>query len=550
MIRPVHSRLTALGVLVGTAFLLPSAVSSSALAQPATGEQAPDAVQAPGAVQTPGAVQAPGAVQTPGAPSAVQQPAQSATAPSVVAPAAPSKQSFSELLKEIGVEGGLTSAEVGRRAAASSYDAEVQRQEVLNAAADSRRTYHSLFPRLTATARYTRFSRVPETTLGSPDAQSVVTTDGPGVLGPGATLIGVDSDFSFPIPVNYYHLNLGVTIPLSDYLLSTTQAMRGSKALREGAELQESAIRLDAAAQAKLAYYEWVRSKLQVVVAKQSLQQATAQLERTKLYFSAGRIAEADVMQAQAFVSESQLLVTRAETAVTVTEQRLRTGMHAEPDEVLFVGEDVMQPFGRSDESASLNQMYAEAVRQRLEIRSLDRTQYSFSQASEVKDTDRYPRVEAFGNLTYANPNQRIFPMEEEWNGTWDVGVQAVWTINDLWIADAERQKLDNQRAQLIAQRRSLEDALRLEILTAHGALREAKIAVQTAEQGHQAAEAALAARELLHSGGRATSFELIQAETARLQARLNLVEAHIALRVARVQLDHALGRDVAELKQ
>src|SRR5690606_22990673 len=132
----------------------------------------------------------------------------------------------------------------------------------------------------------TRFSEVPATVLGSPDAQSVVTTDGPGVLPPGATLIGVDSAISFPIPVNYYHLNLGVTIPLSDYLLSTTQAMRGSKALREGAELQESAVRLDAAAQAKLAYYNWVRSKLQVVVAKQSLQQATAQFERTKLYFS------------------------------------------------------------------------------------------------------------------------------------------------------------------------------------------------------------------------------------------------------------------------
>jgi outer membrane protein TolC len=253
-------------------------------------------------------------------------------------------------------------------------------------------------------------------------------------------------------------------------------------------------------------------------------------------------------MQAQAFVAESQLLVTRAETAVSVNEQQLRTSMHAPPDEQLTVGEDVMRPFAYSQESSDLQLLYAEAVKKRLEIRSLDQTQYSFSQAAEVQNTYRYPRLEAFGNLTYANPNQRVFPLEEKWRGSWDVGVQVVWSVNDFWIADADTRKLDTQRAQLIAQRRSIEDALRLEILTAERALREARIAVTTAEQGHAAAQAALEARERLHAGGRATSFELIQAETARLQARLNLVEAHIALRVARVQLDHALGRDVSTL--
>jgi outer membrane protein TolC len=43
-----------------------------------------------------------------------------------------------------------------------------------------------------------------------------------------------------------------------------------------------------------------------------------------------------------------------------------------------------------------------------------------------------------------------------------------------------------------------------------------------------------------------ATTLELMQAETARIQARLNVINAHIGLRVARVQLDHAVGRDAA----
>jgi outer membrane protein TolC len=67
---------------------------------------------------------------------------------------------------------------------------------------------------------------------------------------------------------------------------------------------------------------------------------------------------------------------------------------------------------------------------------------------------------------------------------------------------------------------------------------------VGTAEQGERAAAAALDARTRLEEQGLATTLELMQAQTAQVQARLNLINAHIALRVARVQLDHALGRE------
>ncbi len=454
-------------------------------------------------------------------------------------------ETFGELLKGVGVAGGLTSQEAGKRAAETSREAEAKQHDAYAAAQDSRKTFYSLLPRVTATARYTRLSKVPLPSFGTPGIFSVVTPDGPGVLPAGATLVGADTSFSFPIPLNNYFLNLGVTIPLSDYLLSTTQAMRGTRALREGAELSERAARVDAAAQAKLAYYNWVRSRLQTVVAKQSREQAEAQLARMKAYFGAGRVAEADVMQAEAFAAEAQLMVTRAETASSVTEQQLRMHLHADSKEELLIGENVMADLAVAEETASLDELYAEAVSKRLEIRSLERTAYSLSQASEVQASQKYPRLEAFGNVTYANPNQRVFPLQEEWRGTWDVGVQLVWTLNDYETMDADAQKTEAERAQLISQRSAIEDALRVEIVSARGAMQEAVIAVKTAEQGHAAAEAAMRAREALHAGGRATSLELIQAETTRLQARLNLVEAHIALRVARVQLDHALGRDV-----
>src|SRR5690606_36505263 len=138
---------------------------------------------------TPTAPADPAAAQGPAAGAPPQEPATTAAAappsgseastPRASPAASATGAAASGLLNGVGVAGGLPSEQAGRRAAATSRDAEVQRHEVLSAQQDSRKTFSSLLPRVTATARYTRLSKVPLPSFGSPDALSVVTTDGP-----------------------------------------------------------------------------------------------------------------------------------------------------------------------------------------------------------------------------------------------------------------------------------------------------------------------------------------------------------------------------------
>lgn len=308
--------------------------------------------------------------------------------------------------------------------------------------------------------------------------------------------------------------------------------------------MEERAARVAAGAQAKLSYYDWARARLQLVVVEQSLEQAKAQLQRLRNYFAAGRVAEADVLQSEAFVADAELGVHRATTAAVLAEQQMRIAMHASTNERFEIGEDVLAPLPPYPGAESFDQLYREALARRLEIRALDETEYSLQQAVSVQEAQRLPRLEAFGNVTYSNPNQRVFPQEDEFRATWDVGVQLVWTLNDLATASADAAITESQRQVVLTQKASIEDALRMEILSAQSAMREAELALVTAEQGQKAADAALAARELLQQHGRATAFEVLQAETARIEARLRFVEAHVAARAARARLDHAVGRD------
>lgn len=483
-----------------------------------------------------------GAEPAPAPPPTSEQPP---AAPTPTTPAEPARTSAAVTIDV--VAGGLTAEEAARRAAAASHQVTAKRAQIDAAEAAIDETFYSSAPRLTLTARYTRLSPVTPPSL-SGGGSLVGTTAPPGPLPAGAPLVGIDGSlFSFPVIENQYHLNAGLVVPLSEYLFTTSRVVRGARLVRESALLDERATRVEEAANARLSYYRWVESKLAHRLAEENLAQARRQLERTRALFAGGRIAEADVLQTRAFLAEAELAVQRTESAVAVSEERLRLDIHAPPEEALQVGEDVLSPVPSASLEAKPEELYREAVGHRLEIRRLEKTEYSLREGEAVQQSRAYPRLEAFGNLTYANPNQRIFPQSEQWDATWDVGAQLVWTINDLGTGNAEARQVAAEREQVRAQRMRLQEALRVEIESARQALREARASIATAEAGQQAAHAAFVARDQLYQHGRATSVELMQAETALFQARLNVIRANVALRVARVQLDHALGRDARD---
>lgn len=455
-----------------------------------------------------------------------------AAAPATAASAAPATadggqdvaQHFARVLAQ---PGGLTSAEAARRAAETSVQAEIERQDTRIAANSQKEVVWGSMPRLELTGRTTRLSRV----------RGFFFTD---------PVTGMDQEFE--IPVWNHMLNVALTVPLSDYLLRLVQTLRGAKTNREAAEIEEQAARVTSASNAKIAYYDWVRTRLETVVAEQALNEATAQLTRMQALYSVGRAAQADLLQAQAFEADARLALSQSQTNGMVAEERLRIEIHAQPGEPLSVGEDVLADFAGKEEAKGIEELFQEAVAQRLELLALEKSHSALEDSRFVESTQVLPRLDAVGNITHANPNQRIFPQTQDWNTTWDVGLQLTWAINDFGVARARTDSLDAQVVQLEQRRRSVEEGLRVEVVSAYGALNQARQNVTTAEQGERAAAAAYEARARLQEQGMGTTLELLQAETARIRARLNLVNAHIAVRVARTQLDHAVGRDAPRL--
>lgn len=447
--------------------------------------------------------------------------------------------------------GGLLAADVAQRAEMSSPAVRAKQQAVAAAAAKVDQAAIMFIPQFKLLARYVRLSPIDEPNLGSggslvgaavePGQPVPVICPDPSSPNCFAEAVGVE--VSFPVILNMWTLQGTVQIPLSDYLLRLSQNHASAVKSKRSAELQERAARIEAQLDAKVAFYNWVRAKGGTIVAEQGLDTANAHLKDVKVAEQVGSASRADLLAVEGQVASTELLVERSRNMADLAEEQLRVMMHDPATKSYEIGEDIDAPVQPAPKTP-LRELYAEALRQRLERQVFDTTIASLRETRKVLSAGNYPRLDAFGNIYHQNPNTRVFPQEEKWSTTWDVGVQLSWTINDTFTSGAQVEELDAKIMEIEAQRAQLEDGIRLQVTQAYNALREAEVAKDTTERQLKAAEESYRVRRELFRAGRATSSELTDAESALLKARFDALNARIDIRVARERLDNALGRD------
>jgi outer membrane protein len=438
-----------------------------------------------------------------------------------------------------GSPGAITAESVGSRAITSSYQAKAAEQNLTAAGARADQQWTNYLPRIGLTARYTRLSEfTPPSLTGG--GSLVVTQQPAGTMNPTPTFAA--GSFSFPLVLDNYLTQATIAIPLSDYLLRIGKAYSASTMSEDAARFDVVAARAKSYADGKIAYYTWLRARGAVGVSEQSLAVARAHQKDAENQFAVGNASKADVLRAQTQVAAAELAVERAKSGVALTERQVRIAIHGKDDDVLTPADSLEGAVPA--QNASLRTLVAEAEVQRPEIKSIDKSAEAARKLADVSRAGRYPVVSGFGDVTYANPNQRLFPQTPTWFPTWSVGAQITWSPNDIISAGAAGADADARAAALDAQKAATRDGVELEVTQAYQGIVEADAAIaSTQRQLESAVEGYRVARELFNNG-RGTATTLIDAEIVLAQTRFEHLNARVDARIARIRLDHALGRD------
>lgn len=455
------------------------------------------------------------------------------------------------------VAGGLTDDVVAERAVAASPSLQIKQEAIERAAARVDQAIVSFLPTLGVKASYSRLSKA---AINFGGGASVAAVNGPSegvapitvgdcpggqgqcALDPQGVPLVITPPFKLQVPLNSYSLSANLSVPISDYILSLAPARKGTLAARESAVFARDAERVKVQTDARLAYYNWLRGVASLVVIEDSLQRTRSRLVDAENLFDAGSATRSDVLRVDALVSSQQSAIADARAFRKIAERNLAVMMN-EPTRAYDVGEDILAPPSDLGELPSVDDLIAEAQANRLEVRSLERAVDGTHQNIRATRAQYYPRLDAFADVLYANPNQRFFPQSPVWRASWSVGVQLSYTINQSLRTRAQVRELKTNKRELVLQAELMRRAIAIEVAQAYHDRERALAAIELSTRGLASSVEAYRVASENYKLGAATTNEIIAAEGEQVQAALRAVNSRIDLHVATTRLLYATGR-------
>lgn len=457
------------------------------------------------------------------------------------------------------VPGGLTSDEVAQRSIESSPMLAAKQAEVEVAEAQLQATLYQFIPRMEARANYTRLSKA-RLNFDTGSGGFIVGAQSEGLLayGPcgdfaplqciidssGQPVAAVPFEFDVPTPPrNAFTLQAQIGVPISDYIARLPTAKKAGQAQIRASEYAAKAEQLTIQRDARVAYYDWVRAMASKVALQESLVRTQARLGDAEAAFEAGVASKADVMRLDAAVATLSAAAIRAENFQRVAEQSLAVQMGEEGFPTYQIGEDLFTPEPEPQGLGDLDTMIEEARSKRYEMRAFAASTESLEYGIKTTRAGYYPRLDGFAEATMANPNQRFFPLEQVFNGSWSAGATLTFVISDAIKTSADVKRLEASKRSLEAQREALSRGVALEVAYAYAERQSVLAELEYIERATASAVEGYRVAVDLYQVGDATTTDILDAEYEQVSATLSNINAKIGLRMADIKLLYALGR-------
>lgn len=271
-------------------------------------------------------------------------------------------------------------------------------------------------------------------------------------------------------------------------------------------------------------------------IARASERELNEQLQVAQSRLQAGVLTRADVLRTQVALANAQQAEIQAQVQAQIARQSLLTliGLPVNDAGIDFVEpkqlEDISQPL--PTEEAAI----AAAVQGRPELVRAERQADAASQQARSRLFQLLPEINL--EAAYIRTRGQVFQPEEQGF----VGLKADWNV---WEWGAEWYAHRSAAAQATAARRQAEEERRqvaLDVTSKLALTQASHHAVVVAQDTIASAEEAYRVTKALVDAGSATTTDLLDAESALTQARLNLVRARYDEAISRVNLTRAMA--------
>ena len=291
-----------------------------------------------------------------------------------------------------------------------------------------------------------------------------------------------------------------------------------------------------------------ITARALVDVVRQALERTSAHLADVRNQLNVGLVPPSDVLSIEAQQARQRMLSIEAENIVETHVSGVQAARRSGPGRARRARSLSSHASGRAAIVADLSERRFElstgARANRPERKALEFRIDAAEERVAAASAGSLPALTAIGGYDMARPNPRIFPIQEKWRPSWDIGVRCAGRCSTEG-ACARRPP----RPRRIGARRRHGCAIstrssRSKCASARPICdRRAPPSIAAAEAGVRAAAEARRVLAERFSAGVATNTDVLDAQVALLQAELDLTRARANARAGRRAARRALGR-------
>lgn len=317
--------------------------------------------------------------------------------------------------------------------------------------------------------------------------------------------------------------------------------------LRSSAELNLNASEQDyskegneAAFNIYSAYWNYYKTdEIKKVIAK-TLYQMENHLKDTRNFFENGLISKNDMLKLEVQYSNTKLMLIEAENNLELARIAFNKALGIELTSQTKVAASEQS---LNYEKYQLADIIDEALNNRKELKSLS---YRFEASKEgvsAAKSNWLPSIYLTGNYYYSNPNPRFQPAKDEFNSNWDVGVTLSWDVWNWGLTTSQVSQAEQTKVLLETNLDQLKENIQMEVYSNYLNLIKTEEKVKVNKEALDQSLENYRITSEKYNTQLATSTDLIDAETLKLQAETNLKTAEVDFQIAKVKLEKSLGR-------
>ncbi|MBP6716721.1 MAG: TolC family protein [Acidobacteria bacterium] len=292
------------------------------------------------------------------------------------------------------------------------------------------------------------------------------------------------------------------------------------------------------------AYWTLVTARETARVVEQGLVRMTAYTADVKSRMDAGFLPPNDLLSAQAQRARQSVALIQAKNTAAVAQADLARLVGLDLDATIVTTTPLETPMASA---ASLTTMSMAALTEqarggRSERDALTERADAAREAGTAASAALRPQVGIAAGFEESRPNARIVPRVDEWRHSWEAGISVTWQLFDGGKAKADRAAAAAQATALERRRDDFDAMLGLELRQRRLDVESGRAALEATAEAIAAATEARRVVEERFRAGVATSTDVLDAQTALLEAELERTRIAATLRLNEARLLRAAG--------